>query len=151
MKTFKLAIIIMLLATTVFNAVPIAASQPVIRGQPPPDWLVCDINYDGYVGIDDIVEAGEAFGSTPGDPRWNSNADINWDHYVGIDDIVEVAENFGKSVESITIVDSVGREVEVPYPLERIVVLNPSGAEILLALEYKPGDGRELVVGVSGA
>jgi len=59
-----------------------------------------DLNYDIYVGIDDIVRAAEAFGSQPppfpGSERWDERADLNDDWYVGIDDIVNIAEDFGK-------------------------------------------------------
>jgi len=59
-----------------------------------------DLNYDIYVGIDDIVRAAEAFGSQPppfpGCERWDERADLNDDFYVGIDDIVDIAEDFGK-------------------------------------------------------
>ncbi len=58
-----------------------------------------DVTFDGFVGIDDIVAAGEAFGAAPppltGSARWNAQADVNDDFYVGIDDIVDIAEDFG--------------------------------------------------------
>ena len=54
-----------------------------------------DVSGDGYVGIDDIAIAAEAFGATPTHPRWNIYADINRDNYVGIDDLVLIASNFG--------------------------------------------------------
>jgi ABC-type transport system substrate-binding protein len=66
-------------------------------------WVICtlpeDLNYDIYVGIDDIVRCAEAFGSAPppfpGSERWDSRGDLNNDWYVGIDDIVDIAEDFG--------------------------------------------------------
>jgi hypothetical protein len=58
-----------------------------------------DLNYDIYVGVDDIVRAADAFGASPppfpGHERWDSRADLNDDYYCGIDDIVDVAEDFG--------------------------------------------------------
>ena len=60
-----------------------------------------DLNYDIYVGIDDIITVAEAFGSSPliyhdiRDPRWDPRCDFNNDDYVGIDDIVSAAEAFG--------------------------------------------------------
>jgi hypothetical protein len=58
-----------------------------------------DLNYDIFVGIDDIVRAAEAFGAGPppypGSERWDSRADLNDDWYCGIDDIVGIAEKFG--------------------------------------------------------
>ena len=60
-----------------------------------PETKPTDVDGDGYTGIDDIVEAGEAFGSYPGHDRWNPLADINSDEYVGIVDIALVANDFG--------------------------------------------------------
>jgi hypothetical protein len=58
-----------------------------------------DLNYDLFIGIDDIVRAAEAFGASPppfpGNERWDSRTDINEDYYTGIDDIVNIAEDFG--------------------------------------------------------
>ncbi|UCH31398.1 MAG: hypothetical protein JSV05_07845 [Candidatus Bathyarchaeota archaeon] len=58
-----------------------------------------DVNFDSFVGIDDIVVAAEAFGSSPppmyASERWNAQADLTGDFYVGIDDIVDIAEDFG--------------------------------------------------------
>jgi parallel beta-helix repeat protein len=62
--------------------------------KPPFPW---DLTGDGYVGIDDILEAATSFGSWPEDPRWNAKADVNNDSYVGIDDIMEIASRFGQS------------------------------------------------------
>jgi parallel beta-helix repeat protein len=59
--------------------------------------LFGDLNYDGKVDIDDIVEAALAFGSYPGHPRWNPIADVNQDDHVDIDDLILIAMNFGKS------------------------------------------------------
>jgi len=56
---------------------------------------VADINYDGYVGIDDIFLIASSFGEEPGRPRWNPDLDINKDNYIGIDDIWIAASNFG--------------------------------------------------------
>jgi hypothetical protein len=58
-----------------------------------------DLNYDFFIGIDDIVRAAEAFGASPppfpGNERWDARADLNDDQYCGIDDIVNIAEDFG--------------------------------------------------------
>jgi hypothetical protein len=56
---------------------------------------LCDINLDGYVGIDDLIICGEAFGSSPGHIRWNPECDVTGDNYVGIDDLVTCAQSFG--------------------------------------------------------
>jgi parallel beta-helix repeat protein len=55
-----------------------------------------DVNMDGKVDIKDISIISRAFGTVPGDPRWNSVADENEDGKIDIRDIVLVARNFGK-------------------------------------------------------
>jgi len=66
-----------------------------------PPWmyeLITDLNFDGKVGIQDLFVVAAAFGSTPGDPRWEMEGDIDGDSYVGIKDIYAVARDFGQSV-----------------------------------------------------
>jgi hypothetical protein len=63
--------------------------------------VVGDVNGDGVVNMMDIGMAGAAFGTEPGDPRWNPNADVNsiihlWpDNRVNMLDIALIAHNFG--------------------------------------------------------
>ena len=47
---------------------------------------------------------------------------------------------------AITITDSAGREIELPFPLERVVVLNPPNAEVMRALGV-----ADRVIGISGS
>jgi len=58
--------------------------------------ILCDVNANGYVGIDDIFIIGSAFGGEPGHPRWNPDLDLNKDNYIGIDDIWITASHFGE-------------------------------------------------------
>ncbi|UCH31705.1 MAG: hypothetical protein JSV05_09500 [Candidatus Bathyarchaeota archaeon] len=76
------------------NRQPVDYCDPAAAYEIYPRHL-CDLNLDGYVGIDDLIICGEAFGSSPGHIRWNPEADVNGDNYVGIDDIVICAQNFG--------------------------------------------------------
>ena len=46
----------------------------------------------------------------------------------------------------ITIVDSAGRVVELPYPLERVIVLNPPAAEVMRAI-----GATDRIIGISGS
>jgi len=55
-----------------------------------------DVNGDGKVDMKDIALAGRAFGTVPGDARWNPFADINLDNKVNLFDIALVARKFGK-------------------------------------------------------
>ena len=59
--------------------------------------LLTDLSIDGYVGIDDLVAAGEAFHSNPAHPRWHKQADIDQNGLVNILDLLAIAKDFGKS------------------------------------------------------
>jgi len=146
-KKIKSIMIAMLLITMMFNVFPMVF--PAVSAHPDWkeewDWLAADVNYDGKVNMKDIYFIILWFG------EYCPDADVNCDTKVNMKDIYEAILHFGKHTNEITIVDSAGRTVTIPYPLERIVVLNPPGAEILRALEYEPGDRRDIVVGVSGS
>jgi parallel beta-helix repeat protein len=58
---------------------------------------VGDVNMDGKVDGKDMAIVARAFGSFPGDPRWNALADLNDDGKIDGKDIVIVAIHFGKS------------------------------------------------------
>jgi hypothetical protein len=62
--------------------------------------LLGDVNDDGIVDIVDGVIMGVAFGSRPGDPKWNPIADIVPDDIIDIQDIVLWATHFGKTAPS---------------------------------------------------
>jgi len=55
-----------------------------------------DINGDRKVDMRDVALAAKAFGTSPGDERWNPIADINRDSKVDMKDIAAIAKNFGK-------------------------------------------------------
>ena len=66
-----------------------------------PKWmypLITDLNYDGKVDIMDIATCAKAFGTIPGDVRWEKQADINFDDKIDILDIANIAKDFGKQV-----------------------------------------------------
>jgi len=66
-----------------------------------PPWmyeLTSDTNFDGSVNILDIATAAAAFGSKPGDVRWNKEADRDNNGEVNILDLATIAIDFGKSV-----------------------------------------------------
>ena len=56
-----------------------------------------DVNGDGVVDIFDCVTIALAYGSTPADPNWSSNADITNDNLIDIFDLVIVALHFGET------------------------------------------------------
>lgn len=55
-----------------------------------------DVDGNCKVDIGDIVIALNAFGSTPGHPRWNANADIDGNSKVDIGDLIISLDNFGQ-------------------------------------------------------
>jgi hypothetical protein len=59
--------------------------------------LAGDLNVDGKVDIRDIAIAAKAFGSLPGDPRWDPRSDINKDNRVDVIDMVSIALKFGNT------------------------------------------------------
>jgi hypothetical protein len=57
--------------------------------------LTGDTNKDWYVNIVDIVRAALAFGTIPGDSKWNPDTDLNGDDLIDIVDLVIIGINFG--------------------------------------------------------
>lgn len=51
-----------------------------------------DLNSDGEVNIKDVAIWGQAFGSTPGHPRWNQMTDLNGDDKVDMIDAVIICK-----------------------------------------------------------
>ncbi|MEM0006909.1 MAG: dockerin type I domain-containing protein [Candidatus Bathyarchaeia archaeon] len=60
--------------------------------------LKSDVNNDGKVDAKDIAIVCKAFGTQPGDPRWNPVADLNNDGKVDAKDIAIVCKSFGITV-----------------------------------------------------
>jgi hypothetical protein len=60
-------------------------------------WMKADLNFDGVVNILDISIVAKAFGTRPGDQRWDAVADVNGDDTVNILDISMIARDYGKS------------------------------------------------------
>jgi len=61
---------------------------PTLRG---------DLNGDGKVDIFDALILAMAFGTSPGQPNWNSVADIKQDDTIDILDAIILSNNFGKT------------------------------------------------------
>jgi parallel beta-helix repeat protein len=61
----------------------------------PPFVLRTDLNCDGKVDIKDVFRVGKAFGSVPGEPRWDAFCDINADFKVNLKDYFAVCKDFG--------------------------------------------------------
>jgi hypothetical protein len=58
--------------------------------------ILGDVNGDGKVDIFDVRMIAVAFGSYPGNPRWNPDYDLNQSHGIDIFDVRLAAKNFGK-------------------------------------------------------
>jgi len=56
-----------------------------------------DVNHDAIVNILDGVIIAVAFGTEPGDPKWNPHADLNEDGIINIQDILLWAIHFGET------------------------------------------------------
>ena len=55
-----------------------------------------DLNGDFKVSLADLVTLANAYGSRPGDTRWNPNADIDGNSVVGLSDLVILANHYGQ-------------------------------------------------------
>jgi ABC-type transport system substrate-binding protein len=51
---------------------------------------------DCKVDLKDVFAAGKAFGSVPGDAKWNTVADINGDYKIDLKDYFAICKKFGK-------------------------------------------------------
>ena len=60
--------------------------------------LTTDVNYDGKVNILDITTAAKAFGTKPGDTRWEKEADVDFNGEINIIDLAKIAKDFNKQV-----------------------------------------------------
>jgi len=58
-----------------------------------------DINGDGKINILDIAIVAKAYGTKPGDPKWNPSANVNNDNIINILDIAIVAKDYGKTID----------------------------------------------------
>jgi hypothetical protein len=54
-----------------------------------------DMNGDNMIDIKDIAIAAQAFGTTPGHPRWNPKVDMNRDNKINLIDIAAIGKDFG--------------------------------------------------------
>jgi hypothetical protein len=57
-----------------------------------------DFNNDGKVDTSDLTIIRDAFGSTPGQRRWNPACDVNKDSKINILDIAVTAKAYGKTI-----------------------------------------------------
>jgi len=61
-----------------------------------------DVNWDGYIDGTDVGLIQEAFGSKPGDSKWNPDCDLNGDGRIDMRDIGIALRNLGKEAPSLT-------------------------------------------------
>ncbi|UCH31314.1 MAG: hypothetical protein JSV05_07405 [Candidatus Bathyarchaeota archaeon] len=60
--------------------------------------IVGDINGDGNVDINDLIEWDNAYGSQPGDPNWDDQADINFDGIIDKADAELILEHYRETI-----------------------------------------------------
>jgi parallel beta-helix repeat protein len=58
-----------------------------------------DIDKDGKISIIDVATVARAFGSKPGDEKWNPLADMDINETINIVDVAKVAAHFGEKLE----------------------------------------------------
>ena len=58
------------------------------------EHILGDLNRDGIVNIYDVVQFCHAYGSTPADSNWNSQADLNSDSVVNIFDLTILYQSY---------------------------------------------------------
>lgn len=58
--------------------------------------IMGDINGDGIVELQDFQKLSDAFGSSPGHPRWNPECDVNRDGIVELYDFLLTSAHFGE-------------------------------------------------------
>lgn len=61
-----------------------------------------DVNRDGVVDDADLDILTEAFGSSPGDPKWDAEYDLNDDGIVDMRDIATAVRNYGSKAPEHT-------------------------------------------------
>jgi hypothetical protein len=55
-----------------------------------------DINIDGKVDLNDLALVARAYGTSPGDSKWNAFADENENGKIDLCDLVDICMNYGK-------------------------------------------------------
>jgi hypothetical protein len=56
-----------------------------------------DVNSDGMVDMRDVTTLIRAFGTQPGDARWNPEADLSNDNIIDMKDATTTLRNYGKT------------------------------------------------------
>ena len=75
----------------------LAATEALIR---------IDVNFDGKIDILDIARAARAFGSSPGNSRWDPMMDFNADNNINILDLARIAKGFGETFTPVPLDNS---------------------------------------------
>jgi PKD repeat protein len=55
-----------------------------------------DVNGDGKIDLKDVFRVGKAYGSRPGDPKWDSPCDFNHDGIIDLKDYYPVCQHYGE-------------------------------------------------------
>jgi parallel beta-helix repeat protein len=58
-------------------------------------WKLGDTNYDGNVNVLDLIVVANAFGSRPGESKWNPRADVKEDGLINVLDLITIAGKLG--------------------------------------------------------
>jgi len=98
-------------------------------------WNKADLNCDGKVNVVDFVVFAKAFGTYPGQYRWNTNVDLDRNGVVDIRDAVKTAMNFGKTWEYPTSVTGMNDGLELQMTIERVHIGIGDSVNITLTLK----------------
>ncbi len=55
-----------------------------------------DVNGDGVIDLKDVFRVGKAYGSRPGDPKWDPACDFNHDNIIDLKDYYPVCKHYGE-------------------------------------------------------
>jgi len=55
-----------------------------------------DVNLDGVIDLKDVFRVGKAYGTRPGDPKWDPACDFNHDGIIDLKDYYPVCQHYGE-------------------------------------------------------
>jgi hypothetical protein len=90
-------------ATETFNVTAYYNQTAIMIEQWPDDtnstfWSMGDVNRDGYIDNWDLYRIKQAYGTRPGDLKWDPDADLDSNGKVGLSDLARFGNNSGKDI-----------------------------------------------------
>jgi hypothetical protein len=91
---FSRVLVVLMLLSLLEGALRVSVASPPAAGPSP---RLPDINGNGVVDLQDLATFAGAYGSSPGDPNWNSAADFYDNRKVDLMDLMLMAVDFRKT------------------------------------------------------